>query len=143
MPQLLSLYPRAWGSQQEKPQQREARHCNKEKSLLTATAEKPAWSNKDPACHKERNLFKKFCIKRVRKGLQWLKLCASTEGGTGVASSIPGQGTKIPHAWRCSQKLKKKKKLKYKIVGLHSASLHLPSFKTKENPKSAMETLTV
>ena len=37
--------------------------------------------------------------------VQWLGLCASTEGGTG---SIPGWGTKIPHAaWR-SQKKKKK-----------------------------------
>ena len=29
--------------------------------------------------------------------VQWLRLCASTEG---VAGSIPGQGTKIPHATR-------------------------------------------
>ena len=31
--------------------------------------------------------------------VQWLGLCPSTAGGTG---SIPGQGTKIPHALRCS-----------------------------------------
>ena len=42
--------------------------------------------------------------------VQWLKLCASTVGGAG---SIPGWGTKIPHALWYSQKtnkLKKKKK---------------------------------
>ena len=37
----------------------------------------------------------------------WLRLCASTAGGTGL---IPGQGTKIPHATWCSQKQKKKVK---------------------------------
>ena len=38
--------------------------------------------------------------------VQWLRLCASTSWGTGL---IPGWGTKIPHAERCSQKLKTKK----------------------------------
>ena len=39
--------------------------------------------------------------------VQWLRLHASNAGG---ASSIPGRGTKIPHAtWR-SQKIRKKKK---------------------------------
>ena len=33
--------------------------------------------------------------------VQWLRLGASTAGGMG---SIPGQGTKIPHASRRSQK---------------------------------------
>ena len=33
--------------------------------------------------------------------VQWLGLCASTAGATG---SIPGQGTKIPHAARHGQK---------------------------------------
>ena len=42
--------------------------------------------------------------------VQWLRLCTSTAGGTG---SIPGQGTKIPHAPR--PKKKKKKPLKIKI----------------------------
>ena len=37
--------------------------------------------------------------------VQWLRLCTSTAGGTG---SIPGQGTKIPHAMQCNQKKKKK-----------------------------------
>ena len=39
----------------------------------------------------------------------WLKLCAANAGGTG---SIPGQGTKIPHALQCSQKIEKKKERK-------------------------------
>ena len=33
--------------------------------------------------------------------VQWLRLCASNAGSMG---SIPGQGTKIPHAMRCGQK---------------------------------------
>ena len=36
---------------------------------------------------------------------QWLRCHASTAGGIG---SIPGQGTKIPHATQSSQKKKKK-----------------------------------
>ena len=36
--------------------------------------------------------------------VQWLRLCASTAGD---AVSIPGQGTKIPHAEQCGQKKKK------------------------------------
>ena len=36
--------------------------------------------------------------------VQWLGLCASTEGGTG---SIPGQGTMIPQAAQCGQEKKK------------------------------------
>ena len=37
--------------------------------------------------------------------VQWLGLCASTAGGTG---SVPGGGTKIPHASRQSQEVKNK-----------------------------------
>ena len=33
--------------------------------------------------------------------VQWLRLCASTAGGTG---SIPGQRAKILHAVQCGQK---------------------------------------
>ena len=36
--------------------------------------------------------------------VQWLRLHTSTAGGT---VSIPGQGTKIPHAALCGQKKKK------------------------------------
>ena len=35
--------------------------------------------------------------------VQWLRLCASTAGGTG---SIPGQGTEIPHAVQPKQQIK-------------------------------------
>ena len=35
----------------------------------------------------------------------WLRLCTSNAGGVG---SIPGRGTKIPHATQCGQNLKKK-----------------------------------
>ena len=41
--------------------------------------------------------------------VQWLRLCTSNAEGM---DSIPGQGTKIPHAARCSKKKKKKKKEK-------------------------------
>ena len=51
-----------------------------------------------------------FCVKYQWRGtslvVQWLRLCAPNAGGTG---SIPGQGTKIPHATRHSPKEKKKK----------------------------------
>ena len=46
--------------------------------------------------------------------VQWLRLCASTAGGAG---SIPGRGTKIPHAAGHSRKifLKKQPKNKEKL----------------------------
>ena len=40
---------------------------------------------------------------------QWLRLQATNAGAT---SSIPGQGTKIPHATRHGKNIKKKKKKK-------------------------------
>ena len=39
--------------------------------------------------------------------VQWLRLHASNAGGMG---SIPGQGTKIPQAMQCGQKIKERKK---------------------------------
>ena len=38
--------------------------------------------------------------------VQWLRVCVSTAWGRNL---IPGWGTKIPHAFRCGQKKKKKK----------------------------------
>ena len=38
----------------------------------------------------------------TNEGLPWLRLCTSSAGGT---SSIPGWGTKIPHAMGCDQKV--------------------------------------
>ena len=59
--------------------------------------------------------------------VQWLRLCASTAGGMG---SIPGQGTKIPHAVWCSQK--KKLREKYPTGSISSKSDEL---KAKEKEK--------
>ena len=42
---------------------------------------------------------------------QWLRLCASNTGDLG---SIPGEGTKSPHALWCGKKLREKKKLTIK-----------------------------
>ena len=46
--------------------------------------------------------------------VQGLRLCATIARGMG---SIPGQGTKIPHAARGGKKIEKKKKLKKKLRG--------------------------
>ena len=43
---------------------------------------------------------------------QWLRLRASTAGGTG---SIPGQGTRTLRAARCGQKKKKNEKATYEM----------------------------
>ena len=53
-----------------------------------------------------------FKLKKSETSLvvQWLRLCAFTEGGTGL---IPGWGTKIQHAARCGPKKKKKKIIIY------------------------------
>ena len=51
-------------------------------------------------------LFKislKFIPQRISLVVQWSILCTSTAGGT---SSVPDQGTKIPQAVRCGQKVK-------------------------------------
>ena len=44
--------------------------------------------------------------KRASLVVWWLRLCASSARGAG---SIPGWGTKIPHAMHCGQKIKNKK----------------------------------
>ena len=51
----------------------------------------------------------KYDIKNMKQGtslvVQWLRLCISTAEGAG---SIPGRGTKIPHAaWHSKKKRKK------------------------------------
>ena len=53
--------------------------------------------------------------------VQWLRLRTSTAGGTG---SIPGQGTKIPHAVWHSQKKKKEKK-KAHVKDIRMANKHI------------------
>ena len=47
----------------------------------------------------------KILLSGTSLAVQWLGLCALTAEGPG---SIPGQGTKIPQASRCSKKKKKK-----------------------------------
>ena len=47
--------------------------------------------------------------------IQWLALCTSSSGGM---DSISGQGTKIPHAMLCGQKVKKRKNWKVKAVAV-------------------------
>ena len=46
---------------------------------------------------------KALAILGTSLAVQWLRRCTSNAGGTG---SIPGQGPKIPHAARHSQKIK-------------------------------------
>ena len=57
-----------------------------------------------------------FCHFGTSLVVQWLRLCASNAGDMG---SIPGQGTKIPHACRARKK-KKKDKPKNRIMLLCS-----------------------
>ena len=49
-------------------------------------------------------LYLRQITRETSLAAQWLGLCASTAEGTG---SIPGQGTKILHATRCGQEIKK------------------------------------
>ena len=57
-------------------------------------------------------------LRKRKKGtslaVQWLRICASTAGGTG---SVPGWGTKIPHAARCGQKKERNIKIKGEGTG--------------------------
>ena len=58
------------------------------------------------------NLEANYFIKNIRGtslAVQWLRLCASNAGGVG---SIPGAGTKIPHALRPKKEKRKKPELK-------------------------------
>ena len=47
---------------------------------------------------------------------QWLRLCPSIAGGVGFSL---GQGTKIPHAAQCSQKIKQTNKQKTTMQADH------------------------
>ena len=57
---------------------------------------------------------------RISLAVQWLRLRASTAGGSG---SIPGQGPKVPHAKGQSQKKKKKPHCCYNCIPDPRASL--------------------
>ena len=69
---------------------------------------------------------------------QWLRLCTANAGGVG---SIPGLGTKIPHAMWNGQKAKLKKKsiydqeFAYLFLLPNSSSLCFQNFGTGETAK--------
>ena len=60
---------------------------------------------------------------------QWLRLCPSIEGGVGFSL---GQGTKIPHAAQCSQKIKQtnKRQLYKQTTWVSLQPYHLLAFPT-------------
>ena len=67
--------------------------------------------------------------------VQWLRLCATTAGGT---DSIPGQGTKIWHTGRHSRKItisKNEKEVTYYL-------LYFMSLATQTNPGTMEEGMT-
>ena len=78
------------------------------------------------------------CFQRDNSGtslmVQWLGLRASTAGGTG---SIPGQGTKIPHAARHGQKI-----LKFKIKFKKDNSLRISHFPPKMTQRAMLTART-
>ena len=53
------------------------------------------------------------------QAVQWLRLHTSAAGAMG---SIPGHGTKIPHATHCDQKKKKKSMGLFVIIGVQVQS---------------------
>ena len=67
--------------------------------------------------------------------VEWLRLCATTAGGT---DSLPGQGTKIWHTGRHSQKItisKNEKEVTYYL-------LYCMSLATQTNPGTIEEGMT-
>ena len=58
---------------------------------------------KSHTTHNPRQAFLKEQFRDFLGVVQWLELCTSTAGGTGL---IPGWGTKIPHSTWCSKKNK-------------------------------------
>ena len=69
--------------------------------------------------------------------VQWLRFSASTAGGT---SSIPGRGTKIPHAAQCSQK---KKKTGGTGIGIHQKFSPRGGFAPSGDTGQCLETFLV
>ena len=65
-------------------------------------------------------------IKDIKIGnslaVQWLGLRTFTAG---VQGSIPGRGTKIPHAAQCGKTNKQTKNLSIKVASLENATKHL------------------
>ena len=58
--------------------------------------------------------------------VQWLRLRASTAGGAG---SIPGRGTKIPHAAWCGTPPHQKKPSFLKMNKIFGQTLHIEKYK--------------
>ena len=117
-PPHLSLGPELSHMPGSKPiAGKEMRHCD----WLRLPRAPEEWSQglcdeslaslKQGSLKKERGKGRQHCsLKDVQNGtslaVQWLRLCASNAGDMG---SIPGWGTKIPHAAQGSQSEKKKK----------------------------------
>ena len=70
------------------------------------------------AVHDHRTVSYKLQQRKLKNqgtslAVQWLRFCASTAGGV---DSIPGQGTKIPHAAWPHTLLKRKRRLKENLT---------------------------
>ena len=103
-------------------------------------------------------LFSSSTLRKSRTSLvvQWLRHYASIVGGT---DSVPGQGTKIPHATLCGKKKKnrkqkaktqetkkqnkKRKSYIYNTLSSHSLQIpcHFPSLLTLECPRTQSSSL--
>ena len=68
--------------------------------------------------------------------VQWVRLGASTTGGT---SSIPGQGTKIPHAMWQGQKKKIKIRARSASKENHNIECYLPLHLSYETQKTQVK----
>ena len=79
------------------------------------------------ALNADSSKFTESIKKQLRTSLEvpWLRLQASDAGGVG---SIPGQGTKIPHATPCSMAKKKNKKKQLNRAGCAFLNVHLTGY---------------
>ena len=84
--------------------------CNLEWGDIQCISQKEEFQKISVTCalNADSSKFTESIKKQLRTSLEvpWLRLQASDAGGEG---SIPGQGTKIPHATPCSMAKKKKK----------------------------------
>ena len=63
----------------------------------------------------QRDIYIRIKLPDTSLVVQWLRLCASTEDGTG---SMLGQGTEIPHvAWHGQKKTKKRIDIEKQLEG--------------------------
>ena len=75
-------------------------------------------SHSSTVCIQKRNTSRRIDISGLPLAVQWLKPCAPNTWGTG---SLPGQGTKIPHAAWWGQK---KKVMDTRLWNHHTAEHH-------------------